>query len=253
MTLLDATPFRPRRRTTATGLRAMDEEQLAVLAEELCGSPVPGVRMTEQEFVDWSFERVDAEWVDGEVILVAPANNEHESIDEWFGRLLGNFLEEFDAGVLRRNMFVRLARQRSRRVPDLMVIKTASQDRVKPTYINGPPDVVVEIVSPDSRNRDRREKFFEYEASGVREYWIIDPLARAIDLYALVGRRYRDLDPVDGQLRSTVLDGFYLRTAWLFGNRRPKVATVLKEFARGRTGPSKTRGAKQGPKRASLR
>lgn len=244
MTLLDATDVRPRRQSQRIDLREMDEEQLADLAEALCGSPVPGVRMTEREFVAWSFDWVDAEWVDGEVFLMAPANNEHETIDEWFGRLLGNFLEERGAGVLRRNMFVRLPRQRSRRVPDLMVITTASQGRVKPTYINGPPDIVVEIVSPDSRNRDRRDKFLEYQAAGVPEYWIIDPLARTIDLYVLRDGKYREVTPIDGQLRSAVLDGFYLRAAWLFGNARPKVATVLKEFASARGRRGKTRRAK---------
>ena len=187
--------------------------------------------MTEDEYEAWCDSDVNAEWVDGEVILMAPANNEHESIDEWFGRLLGNFVEESDAGVLRRNMFVRLAKQRSRRVPDLTVITTASRERVKPTYIDGPPDVVVEIVSPDSRNRDRRHKFLEYEAAGVREYWIIDPLARTVDLYVLANGKYRDVWTVNGQLRSVVMSGFYLRPEWLFGSARPKVAAVLKEFA----------------------
>src|SRR5688572_26546059 len=119
--LADARPHHRRRASSLhkgrIDLRALDQEQLDDLAEELCGSPVPDVRMTEQEFVDWAFNWVDAEWVDGEVYLLAPANNEHETIDEWFGRLLGNYLEELGAGVLRRNMFVRLARQRSRRVP----------------------------------------------------------------------------------------------------------------------------------------
>jgi Uma2 family endonuclease len=238
MTMLAAVPTRPRLRRAAReakpiDLRALDEEQLATLAEKLCGSAVPGVRMSEREFVDWSFERVEAEWVDGEVILMAPANDEHESIDEWFGRLLGNFVEESDLGSVRRNMFVRLARQRRLRVPDLMVITTASRERVKPTYIDGPPDVVIEIVSPDSRNRDRRDKFLEYQAASVQEYWIIDPLARTIDLYVLVKGKYRDVALADGRLHSMVLKGFYLRPTWLFGGTRPKVAAVLKEFASG--------------------
>ena len=65
----------------------MDEEQLVTLAEKLCGSPVPGVRMTEREFVDWSFDRVDAEWVDGEVILMPPVSDEHNDLDTWLTAL----------------------------------------------------------------------------------------------------------------------------------------------------------------------
>jgi Uma2 family endonuclease len=252
MTMLDAVPFRSRRRRPPTGanarvaaLRGMDEGQLADLAEELCGAPVPGVRMTEQEFVDWSFDRVDAEWVDGEVILMAPANTEHEMLDEWVGRLFGEFVEQGDLGKVLRNVFVRFARQRRRRVPDLLVVTNASLPKIRPTFIDGAPDVAVEIVSPDSRNRDRRDKFLEYQAAGVREYWIIDPLARTVDLYVLADGKFRNVEPVDGLFRSAVLSGFYLRAAWLFGNGRPKVAAVLKEFAAARGRRAKPRRAKK--------
>jgi Uma2 family endonuclease len=238
---------RPRRRPSSPrengriDLRVLDEEQLAQLAEELCGSPVPGVRMTEQEFVAWSFDRVDAEWVDGEVILMAPANTDHETLDEWFGRLVGQFVEKHALGQVLRNVFVRFARQRRRRVPDLLVITTANLARVKPTFIDGAPDVAIEIVSPDSRNRDRRDKFLEYQAAGVAEYWIIDPLAGTVDLYVLVDGKYREVGLADGRLRSAVLKGFYLRPIWLFGGARPKVAAVLKEFAAARARKTKTK------------
>lgn len=226
MTMLAATDVRSHRRRSSPrrngpiDLRTLDEEQLADLAEELCGSSVPGVRMTEQEFVDWSFDRVDAEWVDGKVILMAPANTDHETLDEWFGRLLGDFVEERDLGKVLRNVFVRFARQRRRRVPDLLIVTTANLGKVKPTFIDGAPDAAIEIVSPDSRNRDRRDKFLEYQAAGVAEYWIIDPLAGTVDLYMLVDGKYHEVA--------------------LFGDARPKVAAVLKEFAAARSRKAKT-------------
>jgi Uma2 family endonuclease len=208
----------------------MDEDRLATLAERLAGNPVPGVRMTEKEFVDWSFNRVEAEWVDGEVILVPPANEEHEGLDEWLGRLLGEFVERRQLGVVRRNMFVRFPRQRRRRVPDLFFIAEAHRSRIRATFIDGPPDLVVEIVSPDSQNRDRRDKYAEYQIAGVREYWVIDPLSQTFDAYTLRGRKFRRMDSDDGRVSSIVLPGFYLRLTWLFGRQRPRVAQVLREF-----------------------
>ena len=115
-----------------------------------------------------------------------------------------------------------------------MYIAEAHAARLTPTLVDGPPDLIMEIVSADSRNRDRRDKYFDYEASGVREYWIIDPLMRTIDLYVLDGRTYRAVDAGLGQFRSTVLEGFFLRDTWLFGRSLPKVATVLKEMAGAR-------------------
>lgn len=238
MTTMPLHPMRTRSRrralaathVSAPKVRAMDEEQLAELAERLNGAPVPGLRMSEREFVDWAFEHVDAEWVDGEVILMAPANDAHESVDEWLGRLIGEFSEQKGLGILRRNMFVRFAGQRRRRVPDLFFISTARRDRVRPTYVDGAPDLIVEIVSPDSQNRDRREKYLEYSTAGVREYWIIDPMSKTFDAYALRGRKYVALGAGDGSVRSRVLTGFVMRAEWLF-ERRPTVAQVLKELA----------------------
>ena len=238
MTMLATAPTRPRLRRAAReakpiDLRAMDEEQIATLAEKLCGSAVPGLRMTEREFVDWSFEHVDAEWSDGEVILMPPVSDEHNDLDTWLTALVRMFAESRSAGIVRNNMFVRFARRRRRRVPDLMFIAAAHAERVTPACVDGPPDLIIEIVSPDSRNRDRREKFFDCEASGVREYWIVDPLMRTVDLYVLTGKKYRAVEAVDARLWSTVLDGFYLRDAWLFGKALPKVAAVLKKFSSG--------------------
>src|SRR4051794_6303790 len=102
----------------ASRLRAMDDEALAELAEHLDGLPVPGVRMTQREFIDWSLFHVDAEWVDGEVILMAPGNIDHETLDKWIGRLIGNLVEEQDLGTYVGNMFVRFAGLRRLRVPD---------------------------------------------------------------------------------------------------------------------------------------
>ena len=214
----------------ALNLRAMDEEQLAELAEQLKGSAVPGVRMTEREFVDWAFNHVDAEWADGEVILMAPVSNAHDSVDMWLGTLLYQFVEARALGVVKRDMFVRFTRRRRRRVPDIMFIAEGHRNRILPTYIDGAPDLIVEIVSPDSQNRDRRDKYLDYEAGGVREYWIIDPMSQTLDAYTLRGRKYDELPVKSGRIDSVVLPGVFLRSKWLFGRQRPKVAQVLKEF-----------------------
>jgi Uma2 family endonuclease len=208
----------------------MDDEQFAELAERLGGRPVPGVRMSEHEFVEWSLNRHRAEWVDGEVILMAPANDEHDDLDTWLTALVRMFLEARTVGVLRRDMFIRLPRRRRRRVPDLMYLSNANRGRIRETFIEGPPDLVFEIVSPDSQDRDRREKFEDYQAAGVREYWIIDPLSRRLDAYALQGRKYKQIPLKDDRVESIVLGGFFLRPKWLFGRKLPRVVQVLKEL-----------------------
>ena len=230
-----ATARMKRRRVPAssdgrTNLREMSADQLADLAVKLDGATVPGVRMSEGEFVAWAFDHVDAEWVDGEVVLMAPANDEHDDLEKWLIALLYQFTEARAPGFLRGNMFVRFPRRRRQRVPDLMFISAANRKRIRPTYIDGAPDLIVEIVSPDSRNRDRRDKYLDYEAGGVREYWIVDPLLKTLDVYALRGRKYEEVALHGDKLASRVLPGFFLRPSWFFGKSRPRVAQVLKEL-----------------------
>ena len=64
----------------------------------------------------------------------------------------------------------------SSREPDVQVVLPTSLERIKDTYLDGPADLVVEIISPESDTRDRVDKFSEYQAGGVPEYWIIDPI-----------------------------------------------------------------------------
>jgi Uma2 family endonuclease len=57
-------------------------------------------------------------------------------------------------------------------------------------YHEGPPDLVVEIVSPSSRRRDRVEKFNIYEQAGVREYWLVEPDGQLIEVFVLRDQRF---------------------------------------------------------------
>lgn len=231
-----ATTF-PDHSRAATGrfdFKQMTLDGLWKLAERLDGEPVPGVRMTERQFLDWRPDELRAEWVDGEVILVAPANAAHDTLEIWLTHLLHALLEENDVGELRSDMYVRLTQGPSLRIPDLMFISSEHRARIRDTVIEGPPDVVFEIVSPDSRNRDRRAKYLEYERAGVREYWIVDPLLQSVDCYALHGKSYQAIAEVKGWIRSTVLTSLVLKPAWLSQSPRPKVVLTLKQIRRKR-------------------
>ena len=101
--------------------------------------------------------------------------------------------------------------------PDLLVVLTANAAVLK-KYVYGAPDLVVEIISPSSVVRDSVIKKDLYEAHGVREYWLLDPANRAIEVFALENGRYR-LDNYaleKGPVRSVVLPGFEVQAETLF-------------------------------------
>jgi Uma2 family endonuclease len=78
-------------------------------------------------------------------------------------------------------------------IPDLSFILTHRLDIIGPRAIEGPPDIVVEILSPGTRRRDSTTKRALYARFGVREYWVVDPEARSVTTLALAGDQYETI------------------------------------------------------------
>ena len=212
-----------------------DEDALLRLAEKLNGRPVPGLRMTESEFVAWWDEDVNAEWVDGDIVLMPPVSLEQADLFGWLCRIISDYVDHGDLGkVLGPEFSIRLVKQRRWRVPDLLVVLKQRLHLLRPTCFEGPPDIAFEIVSPDSVVRDWRDKYQEYQSAGVREYWVIDPTTRRAEAYTLARRKYTLMPETDGRISSKVLEGFYLRPEWFWKSPLPRVATVLRELGVGR-------------------
>src|SRR5260370_42665814 len=103
--------------------------------------------------------------------------------------------------------------ERSGREPDVLFVAKAHLGRLKPTYLDGPADLVVEAVSPESAGRDRGDKFYEYRKAGVPEYWLLDHALEQAEFYQLDKAKRYQLIPADanGIYRSKVGPGFWLR------------------------------------------
>jgi Uma2 family endonuclease len=193
----------------------------------------PKERMSYEEFLEWCDEDTWAEWVDGEVVMVSPAATKHQLIAGLLLQIMNIYAETRNLGqVLSAPFLMRLLDVPSGREPDLLFVARAHLDRLKEAYLDGPADLVVEIVSPESRARDRGEKFYEYEAAGVGEYWLIDPDRQQAEFYRLgADDRYRLFTAdAEGIYRSEVLPGLWLRVEWLWQEPLPKVLDVLQEM-----------------------
>ena len=101
-------------------------------------------------------------------------------------------------------------------VPDLFFVRRDRLHIVGPKAIIGAPDLVVEILSPSTRVRDLGAKMASYARYGVREYWVVDPVARSIAVFVLQGDHYLELPQEGGIARSTVLPGLEIDVAALF-------------------------------------
>ena len=196
-------------------------------------SPMPPARMTFEEFLEWADEDTWAEWVAGEVIILSPASKMHQSLNKFLTMSLGAFIEAYDLGQLLFAPFLmKLSTRLSGREPDLIFISKTHLDRLRDTYLDGPADLVIEIVSPESQARDRGEKFYEYEKAGVPEYWMLDQPRQQAEFYELdQDGRYQRIEIRDeGIFRSTVIEGLWLKVDWLWQDPLPTLMSVLKEW-----------------------
>jgi Uma2 family endonuclease len=203
------------------------------LIEIIMAAPEPPAKrkMTYEEFLAWADEDTLAEWVNGEVVMHSPASNEHQDISGFLEALLRLFVQECELGIVRSAPF-QMRLPNSGREPDLIFVAASHVDRLRHTYLDGPADLVVEVLSPESVSRDRGEKFYEYARGGVPEYWLIDPDAQWAEFYRL--GEFGIYEPVftgrEGLYRSEVVPDFWLRAEWLWERPLPPVDDVLLEI-----------------------
>jgi Uma2 family endonuclease len=194
---------------------------------------VPPGKMTYEEFLAWTDEDTWAEWVDGEVILLSPASKRHQDIAFFLAALLRFFVEAGQLGsVVTAPFQMKIGPDLPGREPDIIFISRASLNHLRDTYLDGPADLAVEIISRDSRARDRGDKFYEYEQGGVREYWLLDYLRRQAEFYQLGPDGIYRLVPIDedGIYHSAVLEGLWLNVEWLWQEPLPPLMSVLREW-----------------------
>lgn len=135
--------------------------------------------------------------------------------DLWRHACIGLFVPMFHLGkVLTAPLAMRALPDGPAREPDVLFVASAHLDRFTEARLHGPADLVIEVLSDDSVARDRAEKFYEYQAAGIRAYWLIDPRPgyERADFYVLADNgRYRPVPiDADGRYRSTVRNGFWL-------------------------------------------
>lgn len=83
--------------------------------------------------------------------------------------------------------------------PDIIVVLKANLEKITAARIIGPPDLVVEVSSPDTVGYDRHIKQNVYAHAGIREYWIADPAAQTVEVLLLEGGAYHSLGVFSGQ------------------------------------------------------
>jgi Uma2 family endonuclease len=185
-------------------------------------------------FEDFCFlvrEDQKADLIDGVIYMASPENIEANELFGWLFRLIGDFVEEKGLGRVFGSRVAFRLDDANAPEPDIAFVSQAHEDRIRRGRVEGAPDLAIEIVSPDSVDRDYEKKRALYQRAGAAEYWIIDELQETVTLLRLTGRgKYREVRPRKGALHSEVLPGFWLRPEWLWQDPRPRKNDVLAQI-----------------------
>ncbi len=154
---------------------------------------------------------------EGVLIMPPHPTDTHQRIVGALYRYIHAFVETHNLGTVRfAPLPVRLWVGKIRE-PDILFVSHAHADRID-EQAYGPPDLVVEVLSPGTWRADRGEKFLEYARAGVAEYWLVDPEARTIEVFVLEEGTYALLGKFNpGEAaRSKVLAGFEVMVEEVF-------------------------------------
>ena len=146
--------------------------------------------------------------INGVVVMSPGPTPRHQSILFEVSTQLGVFLRQHAVGRAYPETDVRLANDLVYR-PDIVFIRA---ERVRDNWerICEPPDVAIEIVSPDRRPFDTETKKADYERFAVSEYWLIDPERNEMRFYRIAGGAYVEVAPAADRFHSEAIPGFEL-------------------------------------------
>jgi Uma2 family endonuclease len=146
---------------------------------------------------------------DGEIIMSPTPTPSHQTMVLRFARILMDFTGKAKLGTAFISPLDVVLSPRRVVQPDVFFVSNARPEIIQ-DRIRGAPDLVVEVISQGTWRRDRIDKKALYEQAGVREYWIIDPESRTIEVFALADNVYqlhsKATDDEDAQSR--LLPGF---------------------------------------------
>lgn len=158
--------------------------------------------------------RDSAELVDGVWYDMAPPGFLHQKISAQLGRVIGNYIEaqHGDCQVLSAPFAVFLnADDKTYVEPDISVI--CDESKLNEYGCNGAPDWVLEIVSKSSQRMDYFIKLFKYRTAGVREYWIVNPMKRTVQVYSFEGEEDSEQFSFEDEIAVGIYPGFQIRIA----------------------------------------
>jgi len=152
---------------------------------------VSTIKMTAHQFIELGEDPIGVrlELVDGRIAVTPSQFPDHSFVTIALAQFVVTYILHHDLGRLYGGVNTLFSPTDVRR-PDLIYFQKSRVHLVGPNAMEGPPDLCVEILSPSSETIDKVDKFEQYEAGGVAQYWIIDPAERTARAWELQNGKY---------------------------------------------------------------
>lgn len=158
------------------------------------------------------------ELIGGELILVPSPKTRHQRISGRLYRIIADFATKNNLGELLYAPIDVVLSETDKPQPDIMFISNERLDIIAEDNIKGAPDLVIEVLSQSTAKYDRVEKNRMYYKYGVKEYWVVDPEIKVIEVYTAGEKNWIIAGTYDNKevLESPLLPGLQINLADVF-------------------------------------
>jgi Uma2 family endonuclease len=175
----------------------------------------PATKLTYHDYQFLPDDGKRYEVIDGDLYMTPAPVTRHQMIVTRLSNLLFTYLERNPIGTVLTAPCDVLLSDVDVLQPDLLIVLQSGLARITDKNVQGPPDLVIEILSPGTAGRDRDLKHKRYEHFGVREYWLVDPDQNTVEILRLKENRFTraSLTLRPSQTNSTLLSDLTLDLA----------------------------------------
>jgi Uma2 family endonuclease len=188
----------------------------------------PGV--SEEEYFEITDEDSLCELFYGELIMHSPVSRRHEELFRFLFTLLTIYNEKKKLGTVLGSRFAMRLRGDLIFEPDIIFVEKKRERNIKDTYLEGPCNLVIEILSKTTRNYDLNEKRRVYRNHAIPEIWFVDPDKKMLIIDVITGSFYKTKNIRKGVFSSTVLKGFSIRASWLWEEPLPMITDCIEKI-----------------------
>jgi len=186
--------------------------------------------VSEEEYDILIDEDTKADLFDGTLIIHSPASTRHESIFIFLAFLMHGYADQKQLGkVLGPRATMHIAHRRKFE-PDILFVRKERLELLKEKELEGAADMVVEILSPWTRDYDLREKRQVYHEAGIDEIWFVDDEEQEIVVDRRHGEKYSTNTITSGKVKSEVMPGFFVQAEWFREEILPNSLSCLQKI-----------------------